>query len=462
MKISDIECLPFGEIANALAATPHARRMAGHLMTVCPKVQGGDKIARACMSPEFAAASAWSGNEDVVTSLIAAKALPDAREAKYCKIAFRLAVDEVVTQRYSNALFVLGNVGGAVLRKAVRCENHDAKSALWGNPLVHGDNGKPNFQSLADDGAEWFFRNAATFGNLGNHFIEKLLVDTLLSANDECTFLQECLYTRDDVPESLVMALADSSKPSLDGWLALMKMPGHQKLVKAGKATGVVRYGDRLVVSPVAELPRVFDCAETQKSIVLCAQCPEDAYFDVLRNCPEYLKTFDFLNESPWAKAHLSKITDTWGAVRAILHEQIDKQHGLQTLAVDAMPFDLITPDNLRECFTPKTGLQVSYVVGATRSRVFCDDLGQVGTHPYSDMAFLFSPHTSGRQLDKFAGLHPELSALAACHPNGGDVPLANAPGEHLDIVRKARETVSLSPRSTGKAAPVTQQSIVL
>lgn len=64
----------------------------------------------------------------------------------------------------------------------------------------------------------------------------------------------------------------------------------------------------------------------------------------------------------------------------------------------------------------------------------------------------LFSPQTSGVQLEKLAREHPGLAALAACHPNGGEIDVAKLAGkdqaEDVLLFRDKFRDVSLAGKA--------------
>lgn len=128
-----------------------------------------------------------------------------------------------------------------------------------------------------------------------------------------------------------------------------------------------------------------------------------------------------------------------WPAFRSgYLDARGDEGEMLVGISLPNIPFHQISPDSLRNFFQNNDALAAN-IVGAIRSRVFAEALGSVNGDIKMDAALIFSPHTSGRQLERCVELHPELSGIAACHPNGADISLSAVPTEQRAVVERMR-----------------------
>ena len=171
-----------------------------------------------------------------------------------------------------------------------------------------------------------------------------------------------------------------------------------------------------------------------------------------------------FLRESPWAKTYISERQDGgfWAEFREkMLWPKVKEGNALSAMTIPVLPFDSISQKDLREVFLQSERGAAALVCGAIRSRAFADALEPVGVGCETDIARLFSEHTSGRQLDKFAELHPDLAILAACHPNGGDVSLNRLSSQMRDKAESLRPTQMLPGRSC-VAVETTESALVL
>ena len=473
MTPDDLKRLPFGEIAEAFSHSAHSRRMAGTLIALYPNAGRFHVLARACMSPEFVEALGDTENQAVVTELLKAGQLPAKRVREVAEMApnYKCVADAHAEDAdlQENILFALGSPFLGDLAKTLFAQYPSSsilprtcvRNALLGNPLVHGDSGCPDPNRMV----EWrdFLRNAALYGNFKNPHISSILAtaldgdgDTLQHGN--CSVVMEHLVKRADLSDELAVAFHKSTMGSDQSHHELFRNQTHQKLVKEGNLDGFLLLvgTEQYAVSPAVEpekFRRVYDeetgPASRRTSLLYAAQCPEAIYL-VEKECTDLLADADFLRYSPYAKSYLAEIPRStfWDTFRSgFLDTQIEYNAGLQSLSFSSIPFDAITPDNLRAAFDGSGKANAAFIIGALSSRAFAESLGPMdGTA--QDLARALSPSASGLQLEKFAGLHPEMAALAACHPNGGDVQLRAVTERQIDAVARIRGTVLLPGRA--------------
>lgn len=479
MTATTLSQIPFGEIAGALAATPHSRRMAGLIVSLCPDVGGGTAIADACLSHEFAIAAASTTNQEIVLNLLASGLLPAEKVREHAEWVTRtdaankdVWLGESVLMALGSPL--LGERAKEILNQfpASNQPNRTAiRNALLGNPLVHGDDGFP----LPADGDKFqvFLKNAATFGNLKNPRLSKMLTDILLADEDSSAdrdVIRDALVRREDLTEGFASMLSSFPR-TIANYRALSKTPAHQKLVLDGKLPAKCFFtldtGSIHIFSPAATELQVIQgfadarTAEEKLALLTAKQCPETIYRRVASEI-NLLSDARFLRESPWAKTHIDSYEKTafWKEFRsALLDKEVSEGRGLAALSLPGLPFDVVTAANFWTGFVDKgccTGMEI---VGALRSRKFAESMFVSGD--WNDLALLFAESTSGRQVEKFAELHPELAVLAACHPNGGDVSPEKCPIQSRKFIEDARRVPALVGR-TGAATPGEVSGLVL
>ena len=434
------------------------------------------RVSHECMSPEFAEVVVDFKDEDTDFHLLAAGLLPRTRIVEYAEKAMAFDGTTVGTgDLFKNVLFSLGSplIGGMAkdlyvafsapkgrdVSKPVRA---CVLNALAGNPLMHGGGHGEMFGGAA--GREYFARNAATFGDLHNPNVVKRLVAILGTeagkpANDLASAVtRDGLLERADVPEELVLALDTSPSSDCYDHMKLVEKEWHQRLVANDTLDGIKGFpqsdGPSWVVSPATSLLRIrakYDSYGAWNSnrggVLLAEKCPEEYYDNAVLDKDMILSDPLFLSDSPWAKKHIWRNGTPWASFAEEIAAR--DENGLAVVALPVAPFEKIAPANLREVFKSRGDIAAANIVGVIRSKRFASELGRVGDDPPNDIAFIFSPHTSGRQLEAFVAAHPEIAVLAACHPNGCDIPLQCVPPEHREIVEKAREPFLL----TGKAS---------
>jgi len=227
-----------------------------------------------------------------------------------------------------------------------------------------------------------------------------------------------------------------------------------------GKVTAYREFDDRAlrkstyVISPVATTQDIRllsnKCvagSSKQAALLHAVNCPREVYDKVIREHTKATSTYDFCRLSPWAERSLTITAEPWSWIKHLLKCNSDK--ALRLLALQPVPVAGISPHSLQEHFSDSKPLQAAAaIIGACRSQIFFNAMGQIGDSPEGDIAFLFSPKTSGRKLEKLAAIHPDLAGLAAIHPNGSDIPLSCIPSHHKDLVEASRHTSRLVGRT--------------
>lgn len=485
LKISD---LPLNEMAAAMAETPYLRRMAGVIAALYPRANGVALLAEACISPEFAAAAinTTGARSEVVDGVLLRHGLHTAAQVQaYAQMA--MGYDGRIPDNdteFENSMLALGSPLISPKLQDIRAQVPDTRqdwrktpvwratrSAMDGNPLVHGSGGKPECEA-GDVNYVRYLRNAAAFGNLENPNVVRVLKDVLsIDSEDsnplsgEVAWVRETLIARKDLAEDLVHAIVQAPTHSPAAvFRKLCGNPVHMRMVADGETQAVGIFSDVeeeavndifFVVSPMASVKQIkvlydaYNGGTAWLSLLLAKQCPDELYQVACNEQPEFLTSESFLSRSPWAAKHVDKLGGDapWNVVKEIVNMKSPKRLGIRALHLAAIPMDKLSARNFREEFEG-IELAAACAIGAGRSRAFATTLGQVGDAPELDIAFLFSPHTSGRQLEKLIALYPKLTAMAACHPNGTDIPLASINVLERERVGKMRETVVLAGRS--------------
>lgn len=479
----DLSTHCFADIAEALAATPHSRRMTGYLLRMCPDIQGTNEIARACASPEFAAAVFGTGDPNIVCELMAQGKLP-ASDVRF------LACQVMKTQNVNDRAGLMA-LGSPLLRNDIHALLRDcpslmsvdwkddkfrtvARNAIWGNPLWHKTCEMP---IVAEGGAESFLENAALFGNLENPNVALYMTSYLgVSGREDRgeklgrqALVQSALLRRDDLPENIVLALDASQFHTVCSYRLLVAKEAHQKLVKTAKVEpsqlflqgGVPHSDGEFVVSPAATQEYVWQAftdanpGTRQDSLLLAKQCPERFYIEALAAKNPFLNTDEFARHSPWAEHRLripagNNESGVMATLRAAFQTKAEGNNPLKTLCLPVIPFQHIEPDAIKRMCEPHLR-EMAFVVGAIRSRQFAEKLVWAGACDEADIALVFSPHTSGRQLDRLAGQNPTIAAWVACHPNGVGISLSDISDEDRIMVEETRKMPVLSGKNERK-----------
>ena len=485
MTLADIPLLPMCEIGDALSANTHSRRMAGLLVSLCPKIGGLSAFDYRCFSPEFGIAAADTENQFVIGGLLERNLLPAKKVKSLAEMSlgykwqtYKDTDDPVIESNMLTALGnpVIGDLAGALFEQGLPKSNpmrRTFRNALLGNPLVHGIGDFP--EPAKGDDYRYFLRNCALFGNLENPRVLSALTAAISDAGDGArrglgAAIKMRLIARGDIDEGLALALADltDAETSAEGEdrRELVKNPAHQKLVMEGKSGGCAVFPatNRWVVSPAADpeqIERAYQASSSdldrEMSLLLAAQCPASIYLK-FEPGDTLLGNEDFLRLSPWSRNYVGafKTEQFWGAFRRrLLDVETISKGRLRLLTIPSLPFDAISPTQLLDVFYNKADYTVALIVGAIRSARFADALGPIKADIDSSLPRLFSCHTSGRQLEKIAGLHPELTAFAACHPNGIDVPIHAIPASQQRLVATVRASLPAPVAMCGDAGSV-------
>ena len=252
--------ISFFEIADAMAATPHARKMAGLFIAFFPEIGKPGIISKTCASPEFAEAVADTWDVDIDYPLLQQGLLSPERVRMIADMA--LTTDYQPYQEnhgYDAALIALGSpLLGSHLdtilsrippltdvlptdagRMAVR-------NALFGNPLVHKANVMPKSSS---SGLWAYLHNAVAFGNLDNKYVVNdllLPLQALVNSNNSeenrrmYDIVRFGLYSRPNVPRELIVGLRDAPQRCEMSHNRLVAMAGHQQMVLDGETDAIL------------------------------------------------------------------------------------------------------------------------------------------------------------------------------------------------------------------------------
>jgi len=197
-----------------------------------------------------------------------------------------------------------------------------------------------------------------------------------------------------------------------------------------------------------------------KNSLILAAQCPRRCYETVKDDDPEFCMSFDFFEQSPWAADGISSKNPSESILQIIEHQKSYLME-LYTLSMPFIPFDALDPRKISEGFTSAPVRAGAIIAGACRSRKFATALGDVGDDPNNDIAFLFSPHTSGRKIERLAAIHSELACLAAIHPNGSDIPVESVLPEHREILEAMRDSMAIKGRMVSRTAAAADSLVI-
>jgi len=453
----------------------------GIVLAVAPDAANSSELFAGCMSPEFVRPllNVLMWNTGLVSQMITANMLPESHVRKLASGAELYKEDEVTRGLFFNSMLALGSpsLGDSVGDFAAKflLPHNDkgavfqaARNALLGNPLIQ----KQKTGLLPDgDGSSFYYKNLATFGDLSykdaQSQLARLLAFKAESIGEKTgpviTYIRQALLSRSDLPKKLIFALDESPTATLADYRKLVQMEGHQALVRKcdlntfKSMTG--QRGEESVCSPVATeivIERQFKASPkrgtVRDSLLLAAQCPEWCYQVGRQDNPRFLDTLAFLNSSPWARHYLRE--NSGRNVGRILAANEAAGIGLSVLSVAAMPFEFIQPVLLRERFDDEARFSAACVAGVIRSREFAAKLSDsdIATDA-ADLAFLFSPATSGKQLEKIASRQPNLAAIAACHPNGNGVPTDGLTDHEAEVVARHREHTILVGRGAGQSS---------
>jgi len=328
--------------------------------------------------------------------------------------------------------------------------NPKIRNALLANPFIHGTHAF-SAPDKADNYAG-FALNAARFGNLENPQVVSVLKEVLSNDTGANGVLKtgpvfRALTRRPDLPEDLVQTLGRHPGSDIaDHYLELVNNAAHQRLVLSGKITiGKMMKAGTLkqwVFSPAldsSEIEGIYDAGGDNDNTLLAsflyaAKCPERIYREIKPKM-HLLGIPNFLRRSPWAKTHIEEIPRAKFFAKLqdeLLDWQADDSEKLDCLAIPAIPFNGIHPDDLTETFKKDGELAAALVIGATRDREFAKRLLHADVSREDGVAIMFVPYASGRQLEKAVAGNPELAALAACHTNGGDILLMLFPKSNV------------------------------
>lgn len=436
--------IDFVNIASAVGSNPHSRRMAGAMIALQPDFPGCGVLADKCWSKEFKSAVGRPRDQAVVAVFLERGALPARR---VCDIASLAGTYNEEKHRndtlYDNVLLALGSplIGNDAktlyAHGFLTSELRDCcigRNALLGNPLIHGMDGK--VQPDTRHGHYVFLQNAAQFGNFDNPNLARAIIGFLGKKGDrlDASIIFDALLSREKLPGAVLTAMSCSPMTTAASTQRLVLREDHRQLVRGGSVDGVARFpeddGDVFcVASPDTSAERMnveFSLGgETrQLSLLNSGACPRTIYQNLLAGRKNLLGAAGFLTHSPFASEYVAgfKPGEFWPAFRdGYLDGCGDEGEQLMAISLPNIPFDQISPICLRDDFQGNDILAAN-IVGAIRSRAFAESLGPVSGDAKTDLALLFSPHTSGRQLEKIAKLHPEAASLAACHPNGSEV----------------------------------------
>jgi len=323
----DVNTHYFHLISDGLAATPHARRMAGVLLSLFPATEKPEKIACACASQEFAEALLWPG-DNILCELLRRNHLPASDVQAMAK-----RVLKTQDTRDLPGLMALGSPLAGDLTSQLpfpldsivmgEPEFHSiARNALWGNPLVHKSSLAPSVSAF---GMEVFLGNSALFGDLNNPVITKYLKDHLgvfgktknIEARRNALLVQSSLLLRDDLTDDIAIALDDSNFHTPETYRTLVGHQTHRKLVKSQQVEPSQLFPRLLnesefVFSPEATSTHVFQAYNAapaqslrQNSVFLAAQCAKPLYVKALINGNPFLDSDAFVRHSPFAVERL-------------------------------------------------------------------------------------------------------------------------------------------------------------
>lgn len=267
--------------------------------------------------------------------------------------------------------------------------------------------------------------------------------------------VREALLLRRELPDSLVFALDDAPTAEPETHRKLVEFSAHKKLatqkeVRPFRLFLSMEDSGEWVVSPVVTpeeisvrtgVFRVGGVGDSQRlSLLLARQCPVEVYRSLREENWAFCETIDFLRFSPWAAESIREHGNTADFVKRGV-KMAGRESDLRFICLPCIPFDDVRAKDLREAFGSRTPTHIAATIAAMcRSRSFAEETSLDGSS--FDVAHLFAAATSGLRLEKLVKLHPELAGLAACHPNGADIPLSAVLAEHRDIVEEVRPTV--------------------
>ena len=481
MTSDDFCDLDFGEIAMALAATPHSRRMMGLILACHPNIKDGKAVAEACWSPEFVEAALDTQNEDAVFVLLARNELPPERVLAYAQetVSGKGWLLPFTVGEFALGSPLLGDNLNGLLETLSEKRGKEKKLVngftftAFGNPLLHGsdkDMDENSFSGAKE--SHRFLLSAATFGNLSNPHIAEALQYGVLGGGRDASAVINALVHRQDVPKDLIVAMGESAT-GLDDCRAVANMPGHRSLVRSKECNGLVgnnrRRADAVrVISPEAKdyveerarnlLSEDNESTWMTEAILRSEHCPKDYYEANKQNGDAFLSSYDFLRDSPWAREQLLSMRGRNGFSGAgifLMGKGNDKAR-LQFWSLPAMPVEQMPPSCVSRMFKDKH-LIAAHIAGASRCSDYAYKLSRELKAPeHWHMALLFSAATSGRRLEQIAKAHPEVAGLAALHPNGDDLPMALVPEKFHSFVdrhRRAAPSLQGKGKSSGVAS---------
>jgi len=306
------------------------------------------------------------------------------------------------------------------------------------------------------------------------------------------------LLRRKKLPTNIVFDIDQSQWLNEHKYRTLVSRPEHQTEVNAGRMPGGREFNKRdleIIASPTpvgeqylinmfeaglaAGLPQT-ERDKRQAAIVANSACPKDIFDNALRNrnChlggaqvrhskwaslvldaaaagefPASEISYDLPGMIPDAKpAHLYWNTLRNPAIplssflRSVTHQNFSWKHVLSDRRIDA----------LRSVSRARSTTSAICVTLAVREpRLAMQHLTKLEL-PEEGFALLFCEQTSARTLDKIARTHPNLAALAACHPNAQDIP--GVPDDAQSLVKQFNQqnsVVVLSGKGSCSPSPV-------
>jgi len=338
--------------------------------------------------------------------------------------------------------------------------------------------GKTSLPDKSTEGYRVFLRNATAFGDLENPRLVKLFRSLLACDNDPddvelADFVRDGLLERDSLPDTLLDGIYNSPSRGSDDLYLLFKRSDYLRNSTLPR-NNVVRIdngdGTEYCILPPQSDPQFIrsqyemECESNknaQWSLLNTPNCPKDVYKHALATGHPLMAVPNFLALSPFAGEYVSRFKGDgfWARFRAVvLDDKIAEGEALTTLCMPNIPFRMITPQQIKDAMPPDDGrLCAAYIIGAIRSREFAEALGPVSADPVPAIAKLFSPHTSGVQLDKMAKLHPDLAPVISFHPNAVDVATKKS------SARKSKSaSIPLAGRSGGTSVEPDSGGIVL
>lgn len=339
----------------------------------------------------------------------------------------------------------------------------------------------------------WQYEKAlAMYGDLSNPFTKKTIEgllepetpsvgeDSLRSHIEDC---QTLLAAREDLPASIIKQLDAVARPEV--FQILIKSASHQSLVKSGHLSGMNKQypGEdwRLFISPVVGIGGLqAKWRETEDSEAVSKQmiaAHPNAYTFMVdeiihKRIPGYSTTFPtqlIENQSSNTERAVNalkklspsaKYPSTIGSLVdispetlvAAYNEAVEDQKWSRAAACMCnkkfqwRKHDQFPPE-LRQSMIEED-LMAALAARAVSGMVSQDDCDNAIKSSQSATALLFAQNLSSRRIGKIVENHPQLTALAAVHPNGFDVSTKDLAPEIRVVVERNRTTPLPGPSS--------------